>query len=54
MLQAELLGHGETHQPPHARRWDALEPAEILQEVMQHTFAVTGYPVQGMGPDGSR
>ncbi len=53
-FQAELAGHEEPQQAPHLRRWDASDPAEMLQEVMQHVFAVTGYAVYGMGPDGNR
>ncbi|CAL5221757.1 g4010 [Coccomyxa viridis] len=52
--KAELAGHEEPQQAPHLRRWDASDPAEMLQEVMQHVFAVTGYAVYGMGPDGNR
>ncbi len=53
-VQAELAGHAEPKQAPHARRWDASEPADMLREVMQHVYAVTGFPVHGMGPGGSR
>jgi len=49
-MQAELAGESQA-QLPRARQWDALEPSNMLQKVMERVYAVTGHAVYGVGAD---
>lgn len=50
-MQAELAGQSQAQQLPRARQWDAVEPSNMLQKVMDRVFAVTGYAAYAVGGD---
>lgn len=53
-VQAELEGHPAKRQQPQKLRWKGLEHAGMLQSIIGHSVAVTGYLVHGISSIGDR
>lgn len=54
LLQAGLGVGFQKQQRRHTARWEGLEPSVMLQNIMEHTYNVTGFPVHARDASGSR